>query len=180
VLDVVDAAVVVCEPDEKKLPALQVILKDLADRGLPHILFLNKIDKASGRIRDTLLPDGTHVFEIGRKLEAQGFNTPENEQETLQATAERLFRAAGLNTLRKWRSFLSLQDGITVMIDRFTHIRGDRVEDLVISEIEFEERVAALAADFEPPLWIGREITGDHRWSNFALCREGIPLRAEA
>ena len=48
VLDVVDAAVVVCEPDEKKIPALQVILKDLADRGLPHFLFLNKIDKANG------------------------------------------------------------------------------------------------------------------------------------
>jgi len=54
VLDAVDAAIVVCEPDEKKIPALQVILKDLTDRGIPHFLFLNKIDKATGRIRDTL------------------------------------------------------------------------------------------------------------------------------
>jgi elongation factor G len=47
-----DAAVVVCEPDEKKLPALQLILKQLEDRGLPHFLFINKIDKAEARVRD--------------------------------------------------------------------------------------------------------------------------------
>ena len=47
-----DAAVVVCEPDEKKVPALQLMLKQLEDRGIPHFLFLNKIDKAEGRVRD--------------------------------------------------------------------------------------------------------------------------------
>jgi elongation factor G len=52
VLTVCDAAVVVCEPDEKKVPALQLILKQLEDRGIPHFLFLNKIDKAEARVRD--------------------------------------------------------------------------------------------------------------------------------
>ncbi|MGH6866216.1 MAG: elongation factor G, partial [Methyloceanibacter sp.] len=47
-----DAAVVVCEPDEKKVPALQLILKQLEDRGIPHLLFINKIDKAEARVRD--------------------------------------------------------------------------------------------------------------------------------
>jgi elongation factor G len=47
-----DAAVVVCEPDEKKIPALQLILKQLEDRGIPHFLFVNKIDKAEARVRD--------------------------------------------------------------------------------------------------------------------------------
>jgi elongation factor G len=47
-----DAAVVVCEPDEKKVPALQLILKQLEDRGIPHFLFINKIDKAEARVRD--------------------------------------------------------------------------------------------------------------------------------
>ena len=47
-----DAAVVVCEPDEKKVPALQLILKQLEDRGIPHFLFINKIDKAETRVRD--------------------------------------------------------------------------------------------------------------------------------
>ncbi|MFQ5626763.1 MAG: elongation factor G, partial [Methyloligellaceae bacterium] len=49
-----DAAIVVCEPDGKKVPALQLILKQLEDRGIPHFLFLNKIDKAEGRVRDIL------------------------------------------------------------------------------------------------------------------------------
>jgi len=52
VLTACDAAVVVCEPDEKKVPALQLILKQLEDRGIPHFLFLNKIDKAETRVRD--------------------------------------------------------------------------------------------------------------------------------
>lgn len=49
-----DAAVVVCEPDKKKVPALQLILKQLEDRGIPHFLFLNKIDKAEGSVRSIL------------------------------------------------------------------------------------------------------------------------------
>src|SRR4029078_4094775 len=39
-----DAAVVVCEPDPKRVPALQIILKQLEDRGIPRFLFVNKID----------------------------------------------------------------------------------------------------------------------------------------
>jgi elongation factor G len=54
VLAAVDLAVVVAEPDEKKIPALQVILKTLEDKGIPRILFLNKVDKAEGSIRDML------------------------------------------------------------------------------------------------------------------------------
>ncbi len=54
VLNGIDAAVVVCEPDEKKVPALQLILKQLEERNIPRFLFLNKIDKAEGAIRDVL------------------------------------------------------------------------------------------------------------------------------
>ena len=49
-----DVAVVVCEPDPKKVPALQLILRQLEDRGIPHLLFLNKIDKAEMRVRDLI------------------------------------------------------------------------------------------------------------------------------
>ncbi len=48
----VDAAVVVCEADERKVPALQLILKDLEDRDIPHFLFINKIDKTRMRLRE--------------------------------------------------------------------------------------------------------------------------------
>ncbi len=53
-LPAVDAAVVVCEADEKKVPQLQLILRELEDHNIPHFLFLNKIDKADKRVRETL------------------------------------------------------------------------------------------------------------------------------
>jgi elongation factor G len=54
VLPVADVAVVVCEADEKKIPALQLTLKKLEVAGVPHVLFLNKIDKANASLRETL------------------------------------------------------------------------------------------------------------------------------
>ena len=55
VLPAVDAAVVVCEPDPRRLPALQIILRNLSDRGIPHFLFLNKIDSFDRPVR-TIIP----------------------------------------------------------------------------------------------------------------------------
>ena len=53
-LPAVDAAVVVCEMDEKKVPQLQLILRELEDQKIPRFLFLNKIDKADSTIHDVL------------------------------------------------------------------------------------------------------------------------------
>ena len=53
-LPAVDAAVVVCEADERKLPQLQIVLRELEEMRIPRFLFLNKIDKANKRIRETL------------------------------------------------------------------------------------------------------------------------------
>ncbi|ESY96021.1 elongation factor G [Mesorhizobium australicum] len=54
VLAACDVAVVVAEADEKKIPALQLIMRKLDDLGVPRILFLNKVDKAIAGVRDTL------------------------------------------------------------------------------------------------------------------------------
>jgi elongation factor G len=53
-LPAVDAAVVVCELDEKKVPQLQLILRELEDQKIPHFLFVNKIDKADSTIHEVL------------------------------------------------------------------------------------------------------------------------------
>src|SRR5712691_454526 len=53
-LPAVDAAVVVCELDEKKVPQLQLILRELEDQNIPRFLFLNKIDKVNSTIHDVL------------------------------------------------------------------------------------------------------------------------------
>jgi len=49
-----DVAVVVAEADEKKIPALQLVMRKLDELGVPRILFLNKIDKNAAAVRDTL------------------------------------------------------------------------------------------------------------------------------
>jgi elongation factor G len=54
VLPAVDAAVVVCEADEKKVPQLQLIMRELEDQNIPRFLFLNKIDRADKRVRETI------------------------------------------------------------------------------------------------------------------------------
>ena len=54
ILPAIDAAVVVCEMDDKKVPQLQLILRELEDRKVPRILFLNKIDKADAGVHDVL------------------------------------------------------------------------------------------------------------------------------
>src|SRR5437773_11524264 len=54
VLPAIDAAVVVCELDDKKVPQLQLILRELEDRKIPRFLFLNKIDKADAALQDAL------------------------------------------------------------------------------------------------------------------------------
>jgi elongation factor G len=54
VLAAADVAVVVAEADEKKIPALQLVLRQLDGLGVPTMLFLNKIDKSEAAIRDTL------------------------------------------------------------------------------------------------------------------------------
>ena len=54
VLPAVDAAVVVCEADARKVPQLQLVMRELEELGIPRFLFLNKIDKADQRVRETL------------------------------------------------------------------------------------------------------------------------------
>ncbi|MCP4998150.1 MAG: elongation factor G [Hyphomicrobiales bacterium] len=53
-LAVTDLAIVVAEADDKKLPALQTVLRSLEERSIPHLLFINKIDKIRGSFRSLL------------------------------------------------------------------------------------------------------------------------------
>jgi elongation factor G len=54
VLPACDAAIVVCDADAKKAPALQLILRQLDEARLPRLIFLNKIDRAEASPRDVL------------------------------------------------------------------------------------------------------------------------------
>jgi elongation factor G len=53
-LAMVDIAVVVCEPAPAKAAMVAPLLKVLRDEGVPHMVFINKIDTLDGSVADTL------------------------------------------------------------------------------------------------------------------------------
>ena len=53
-LMVADTAVVVCEPDASRALTVARLLKFLSEKGIPHILFINKMDTAISSIKETL------------------------------------------------------------------------------------------------------------------------------
>jgi elongation factor G len=49
-----DVAVVVCEPEIERVLTLAPLFKFLDDREIPHMVFINKMDTATARVRDVL------------------------------------------------------------------------------------------------------------------------------
>ena len=65
-------------------------------------------------------------------------------------------------------------DGHTVEIDVYRRKLGG----LITAEVEFDSEDAAQA--FQPPPWLGEEVTGNKRFSNQNLARDGIPQPEKA
>jgi CYTH domain-containing protein/CHAD domain-containing protein len=72
--------------------------------------------------------------------------------------------------LRKTRYRVPLGEDLAAEVDRY---EGE-LEGLVVAEVEFPSEEAA--RDFRPPLWFGREVTGDPAYANQNLAHEGAPL----
>jgi elongation factor G len=53
-LALADAAIVVVDPDPNRAPLAAPALRMLDELGIPHLIFVNRIDQARGRIRDLL------------------------------------------------------------------------------------------------------------------------------
>ncbi|MBV9529150.1 elongation factor G [Sphingomonas sp.] len=53
-LAVADAAIVVVDPDPARAPLAAPALRALDELGIPHLIFVNRIDQAHGRIRELL------------------------------------------------------------------------------------------------------------------------------
>ena len=53
-LTVVDAAVVVCEPDLQKALAVSGLLRILGEHDIPHMIFINKMDTTESSVKETL------------------------------------------------------------------------------------------------------------------------------
>src|SRR5436190_14624727 len=57
---VADVVVVVCEPEVERAVTVSALLRFLSRHGIPHMLFINKLDTASARVRDVLAALQSH------------------------------------------------------------------------------------------------------------------------
>ncbi len=135
-----DAAVVVCEPEAEKAAMLLPVLKLLEQSGIPHFLFVNKIDKANGPVRD-LLPFLQAVSDKPLILR----QVPIREGE----------RITGYVDLATDRAFIYRDDAASEMVqipasvaDRRTEARFAMLEKLA----DFDDRLMeALLEEKDPP-----------------------------
>jgi CYTH domain-containing protein len=74
----------------------------------------------------------------------------------------------GRRTVKR-RYRVPLGDGLTAEVDDF----ADDLAGLLTAEVEFPDEATALA--WEPPAWLGREVTGDPRYANRVLAVDGRP-----
>src|SRR5437868_936059 len=51
---VADVVVVVCEPEPERAVTVSALLRFLSRHGIPHMVFINKLDTANARVRDVL------------------------------------------------------------------------------------------------------------------------------
>jgi len=97
-----------------------------------------------------------------------GLSRQEVEVEIDRASFDRLWSMTEGRRLEKRRHVLR-EGGLEVEID----VYGGDLEGLIVAEIEFgtEEE----AKEFNPPNWLGEEVTGDHRYMNETLATTGLP-----
>jgi adenylate cyclase len=91
----------------------------------------------------------------------------EEEVEIAQDQFESL-RALSDSRLEKRRHYVDHGD---VMIE--VDVYAGALEGLVVAEVEFESQ--RQADEYEPPEWLGREVTGDERYANQRLASAGLP-----
>jgi CYTH domain-containing protein/CHAD domain-containing protein len=71
--------------------------------------------------------------------------------------------------VRKVRHYVPLRGDLRAEVD----VYAGALDGLRTAEVEFDSREAA--DRFEPPPWLGTELTGDERYANRSLATEGLP-----
>jgi adenylate cyclase len=84
-------------------------------------------------------------------------------------TFDRLWPLTEGRRVDKRRHRLALGDDLILEVDVYT---GD-LAGLMTAEVEFAS--AADSAQWDPPAWLGRELTGDGRYANQSLATHGVP-----
>lgn len=99
----------------------------------------------------------------------KGLTRTEVECTVTMEQGEALWAHTTGRQLNKVRYKLSVAGGVAEL-----DVYQDSLAGLFTVEVEF--RTEAEANAFSPPSWFGREVTGDDRWTNAALARDGRPL----
>jgi adenylate cyclase len=97
-----------------------------------------------------------------------GISRDEAEVELDREVFERLWPLTEGRRLHKRRHVIPHGD-LTIELDVYER----DLEGLVVAEIEFDSEDDA--GRFEPPDWIGEEVTGDERYLNETLATRGAP-----
>ena len=130
------------------------------------------------RIRQGYLAVGEHGTEVRVRQEGKQYfltiNSGQGQarvEEELRISRKRfasLWPLTRGRRVRKVRYFASHHDR-TVEVDVYRR----KLKGLVTAEVEFADPEAGRA--FEPPDWVGRELTDDEHFSNQSLALHGIP-----
>jgi adenylate cyclase len=97
-----------------------------------------------------------------------GLSRGEAEVEISAEQFEALWPLTEGRRLRKRRHVLA-HDGLEIEVDVY---QGE-LEGLIVAEIEFDSEEQARG--FEPPDWLGDDVTGDERFLNENLAVDGAP-----
>jgi CYTH domain-containing protein len=82
---------------------------------------------------------------------------------------ERLWPLTEGRRIEKTRYEIPVGDDLVIELD----VYGGELEWLVVAEVEFGSDAAA--DGFDPPSWVGREVTDDARYKNQRLACDGAP-----
>lgn len=139
-------------------PDLDRHVREHIDQG-----YLALDDAAEVRVRRR----GTRAFLTVKST--GGRTRVEEELEIDDGRFGRLWPLTEGRRVRKTRTLLPAAGGLTIELD----VYADALEGLVVAEVEFDSEQAADA--FEPPAWLGREVTDDPRYKNRSLALDGRP-----
>lgn len=119
---------------------------------------------ADGEVR--LRRKGDQLFLTAKR--GEGLSRQEAEIELDRERFDELWPLTDGRRLHKRRHVIP-HDGLKIEVD----VYEGELDGLVVAEIEFASEDAA--REFDPPGWLGEEVTGDHRYLNETLAAEGAP-----
>lgn len=168
-LSVADVAIVVVEPDPAKAPALSTYLRLLDDLSVPHLLFINKLDKegasvrvmmealqgASGKplvLREIPIRDGEHITGHVDLVSERAFHWEEGKPSNLIKMPDAV---SPRESEARTELFESLADFDDTLLEKL-------LEDVVPSSDEvYENLTRDLTSNLVVPVFFGSALHGN-------------------